>query len=72
MLWWGRMAAAITHEINNPLDTVTNLLFLIEGLPLGQESRNYLKTAQEELQRISRITRQTPRLLPAKHLFAKA
>ena len=51
-----RMAAIITQEINNPLEAVTNLLFLIEGRPLDQEARDYLETAQEELGRVSRIT----------------
>jgi PAS domain S-box-containing protein len=55
----GRMAATITHEIRNPLDTVTSLLFLMESCLLDQKSRDYLKTAQAELQRISRITKQT-------------
>jgi PAS domain S-box-containing protein len=55
----GRMAATISHEIRNPLDTVTSLLFLMEGGLLDQKSRDYLKSAQEELQRISRITMQT-------------
>jgi PAS domain S-box-containing protein len=55
----GRMAATISHEIRNPLDTVTSLLFLMEGCLLDQKSRDYLKSAQEELQRISRITKQT-------------
>jgi PAS domain S-box-containing protein len=55
----GRMAATISHEIRNPLDTVTSLLFLMEGCLLDQESRDYLKAAQEELQRISKITMQT-------------
>jgi signal transduction histidine kinase len=55
----GRMVATITHEIRNPLDTVTSLLFLMEGCLLDQKARDYLKSAQEELQRISRITMQT-------------
>jgi signal transduction histidine kinase len=53
------MAATISHEIRNPLDTVTSLLFLMKGCFLNRESRDYLKTAQKELQRISRITMQT-------------
>jgi PAS domain S-box-containing protein len=55
----GRMAATISHEIRNPLDTVASLLFLIEDCLPDRESRDYLKSAQEELQRISRITMQT-------------
>ena len=55
----GRMSATITHEINNPLEAVTNLLFLIQGHPLDSELRDYLKSAQEELRRASRITAQT-------------
>jgi two-component system, NtrC family, sensor kinase len=56
----GRMAAVLAHEINNPLEAVTNVLFLvqtIEGLP--EAARQYLQMADAELKRIAHITRQT-------------
>jgi two-component system, NtrC family, sensor kinase len=56
----GRMAAVLAHEINNPLEAVTNLLFLAqttEGIP--EVARQYLETADAELKRIAHITRQT-------------
>lgn len=54
----GRLAASIAHEINNPLESITNLLYLIEqGNP--EESREYLKLAQRELSRVVQISKQT-------------
>ena len=53
----GRLAASIAHEINNPLEAVTNLLFLAktdEGLSTG--SKDLLEIADKELQRLSHIT----------------
>ena len=58
----GRLASSIAHEINNPLEAVTNLLYLArtsEALP--EEVRFYLTTAEAELRRASAITTQTLR-----------
>lgn len=56
----GRMAATIAHEINNPLETVINVLYLLSRNPaLDETARNYLKIADEELRRIGQITRST-------------
>lgn len=56
----GRMAATIAHEINNPLEAVTNFIFLAqnsEGLP--EQVREYLDVADRELTRVAHIARQT-------------
>jgi PAS domain S-box-containing protein len=55
----GRMAASIAHEINNPLEAVTNLLFLLEHEELPEQARRYLTLAQHELGRVSHIASQT-------------
>jgi len=52
----GRLAASIAHEINNPLEAVTNLLFLAKtDLGLSSSSRDLLEIADKELQRLSHI-----------------
>jgi signal transduction histidine kinase len=57
----GRLAAAIAHEINNPLAALTNCLYLLAQCSLSEEARSYLDTAQAELNRVSQITVQTLR-----------
>lgn len=55
----GRMAANLAHEINNPLSAVMNTLFLAQSAPECPASvRQYLEIADQELRRISHITRQ--------------
>ena len=56
----GRMAATIAHEINNPLESVTNLLFLAENTDnLPGPVHRFLKMADAELQRVAHIARQS-------------
>ena len=58
----GRLAASIAHEINNPLESVTNLLFLLQHHPsLDAEALEYASLAQRELSRVGEITQQTLR-----------
>jgi signal transduction histidine kinase len=57
----GRLAASIAHEINNPLEAVTNCLFLIGSSRLDARAQEYLRMAQRELDRVTHITTQTLR-----------
>jgi PAS domain S-box-containing protein len=58
----GRLAASISHEINNPLESITNLLYLaLMDQRLTQPTREYLVQAEQELARVSQITTQTLR-----------
>ncbi|HKO10546.1 MAG TPA: ATP-binding protein [Acidobacteriaceae bacterium] len=55
----GRLAATIAHEMNNPLEAVTNLVYLAERSTAEPKTRDFLRTAQDELARVSLLTRQT-------------
>ena len=56
----GRMAAAVAHEINNPLEAVTNLAYLLSTDPsLGDRSRHYAELLLEEISRVSDLAKQS-------------
>jgi signal transduction histidine kinase len=57
----GRLAASLAHEINNPLNSVTNLLYLIGNSASLEESKRYGETAAGELARVSELVTQTLR-----------
>jgi PAS domain S-box-containing protein len=55
----GRMAATIAHEINNPLEAVMNLLYLLRPMITNPDGINYLGSAEDELGCVSHIAKQT-------------
>jgi signal transduction histidine kinase len=56
----GRLAGIIAHEINNPLEAVSNAIYLLADHPsLDQEARYYIQLANKELARLAHITKQT-------------
>jgi len=56
----GKMAATIAHEINNPLESVLNLIYLARTNAADTEQVvSYLNTAEEELLRVAHIAKQT-------------
>jgi PAS domain S-box-containing protein len=56
----GRVAGIIAHEINNPLEAISNTFFLLRDHPsLDDEARHYAQMGEEEMLRLSHITRQT-------------
>lgn len=57
----GQLASTIAHEINNPLEAVTNLHYLIQGSADIAEIKGYTKMASEELMRVSHVVTTTLR-----------
>jgi PAS domain S-box-containing protein len=56
----GRLAATVSHEINNPLEAVSNFLYLIRTEASASSAvREYAEQAEHELARVAQITRQT-------------
>jgi PAS domain S-box-containing protein len=56
----GRLAATVAHEINNPLEAVTNFIYIAKQHPQASpEIKRYLNSADEELRRVAHITQQT-------------
>ncbi|HTV64817.1 MAG TPA: CHASE3 domain-containing protein [Bryocella sp.] len=54
----GRLSATIAHEIRNPLDTVSNLVYLLQREESSPVQAQYLTMAGEEVSRIAQITSQ--------------
>jgi PAS domain S-box-containing protein len=55
----GRLAATVAHEVNNPLEAVTNLIYLARHATTQDDVREYLAAAEEELDRVAHLTKQT-------------
>ena len=55
----GRLAATIAHEINNPLEAITNLIYLAKNSDSQISAGKFLSIAEEELDRIFHISKQT-------------
>lgn len=56
----GRMAATVAHEINNPLEALSNIFYLLkQDENLSETSRQFLQTGEDELKRVTQITRLT-------------
>ena len=64
----GRLAATMAHEVNNPLEALGNLLFLVENSSSIDDARSFAMLATQELGRISEIVQHTLRFhrAPAK------
>ena len=58
----GRMTSVIAHEINNPLEAITNLMYLLRAeVHQDGPATSYIGMVESELERISGITKQTLR-----------
>jgi signal transduction histidine kinase len=55
----GRLASSIAHEINNPLESVTNLLYIMRSCDSLEQIKGFLSTAERELARVSDIATHT-------------
>ena len=63
----GRLSASISHEINNPLESVMNLMYLIGTRPdLPPDLRPSVTLAEDELKRVARIANHTLRTIASR------
>ena len=57
----GRLASSMAHEINNPLESLMNLIYLAQQTDAGSGQARYLQQADGELRRMKQITAQSLR-----------
>ena len=55
----GRMANTLAHEINNPLEALTNIFYILQTHDLSPQSQELVSVAARELDRVGHITRST-------------
>jgi signal transduction histidine kinase len=53
-----RLASTMSHEINNPLAAITNLIYLLKPLQTTPEGRAFIDTLDEQVSGLSRISTQ--------------
>jgi len=61
LLVTSRLASSVSHEINNPLEAITNLIYLAKSKAVNDEARTYLEETEKELARIAYIANQSLR-----------
>ncbi len=61
LLVTSRLASSVSHEINNPLEAITNLIYLAKSKAVNEEARSYLIATEREVARIAHITNQSLR-----------
>lgn len=55
----GRMANTLAHEINNPLEALTNIFYLLQVQELSPQAQELIAIGARELERVGHITRST-------------
>jgi signal transduction histidine kinase len=53
-----RLASTMSHEINNPLGAITNLIYLLAPMQTSAEAKAYIATLDEQVKRLTRIATQ--------------
>jgi PAS domain S-box-containing protein len=55
----GRLATTIAHEVNNPLEAMTNLVYLLQASIIDTRTREYVDLFEKQLETLTRVAQQT-------------